>query len=71
MTGDLLQGAVGSAMELVGQTFDAEWYGEEFDDYFITRWGPDVENTAAGIYWGVLSNGVFTPVGWIELTRML
>jgi hypothetical protein len=51
------------AMELVGQTFDAEWYGEEFDDYFLTRFGPDEQNTTTGAYWGVLSDGTFTPIG--------
>jgi hypothetical protein len=50
------------AMSLVGQTFDGEWY-DGYDDYFITRFGPDLGNYTNNAYWGVLSNGVFTPVG--------
>jgi hypothetical protein len=48
------------AMELAGEDFDGEWY-PGFDDYFIQRWGPDRELAPA--YWGILVNGVFTPVG--------
>jgi hypothetical protein len=50
------------AMRIVGETFDAQWY-PSFDDYFMTRWGPDEENLAESAYWGVLVNNVFTDVG--------
>jgi hypothetical protein len=50
------------AMSLIGETFDGDWY-PGYDDYFITRWGPDEQNPAAGAYWGILVNDVFTNVG--------
>jgi hypothetical protein len=48
------------AMSLIGETFDGRWYGG-YDDYFITRWGPDQEEQ--GMSWGILVNNVFTDVG--------
>ncbi len=51
------------AMSLIGETFDGVWYGGSLDDYFLTRWGPDAQNTAQGEYWGILVNNVFTSVG--------
>jgi hypothetical protein len=48
------------AMSLIGETFDGQWYGG-YDDYFITRWGPDEQS--GGAYWGILVNNVFTSVG--------
>ncbi len=51
------------AMSVIGETFDAQWYGSAFDDYFLTRFGPDEQNTQAGAYWGLLVNNVFTNVG--------
>jgi hypothetical protein len=50
------------AMRIIGETFDAQWY-PSFDDYFLTRWGPDEESLAESAYWGVLVNNVFTDVG--------
>jgi hypothetical protein len=50
------------AMASIGETFDGQWY-EGFEDYFITRWGPDAQDPAAGAYWGILINEVFTNVG--------
>jgi hypothetical protein len=50
------------AMESIGETFDGKWY-PGFDDYFITRWGPDLQEPAANAYWGVLVNGTYTNVG--------
>jgi len=50
------------AMELVGLGFGADWF-PGFDDYFIERWGPDEEDLGAGEFWGILVNGVLTPVG--------
>jgi hypothetical protein len=54
--------ASAEAMESVGESFDGQWY-PGFGDYFITRWGPDSQDTAAGAYWGVLVNEVYTSVG--------
>jgi hypothetical protein len=51
------------AMHLVGETFDAQWYGASFDDYFLTRFGPDEQSVTEGAYWGVLVNNVPTSVG--------
>jgi hypothetical protein len=48
------------AMSLIGQTFDGKWY-DGFDDYFITRFGPDAE--AGGRSWGIQVNDTFTSVG--------
>jgi hypothetical protein len=48
------------AMAIVGEDFDGEWYSG-FDDYFVTRWGPDHESGSA--FWGILVNGAFTSVG--------
>lgn len=45
------------ALELVGQTFDATW-SAGYDDYFISRFGPDTEDPAAEQYWGAFANGV-------------
>lgn len=50
------------AMELIGEGFDGDWY-PGYDDYFIQQWGPDREDGNTYAYWGVLVNGVFTPVG--------
>ncbi|MGH2853309.1 MAG: prenyltransferase/squalene oxidase repeat-containing protein [Solirubrobacteraceae bacterium] len=48
------------AMSIIGETFDGQWY-PGYNDYFITRWGPDLQ--AGGMSWGVLVNNVFTDVG--------
>jgi hypothetical protein len=48
------------AMALIGETFDGKWYSG-FDDYFITRFGPDAEKE--GKSWGILVNNTFTNVG--------
>lgn len=50
------------AMELIGEEFDGEWY-PGFDDYFIQQWGPDREDGNTFAYWGILVDGMFTPVG--------
>ncbi len=54
--------AAAEAMESIGESFDGQWY-EGFGDYFITRWGPDVQDNAASAWWGILVNQVFTNVG--------
>ncbi len=55
--------AAADAMSLIGEDFDGLWYAQPFEDYFITRWGPDGQNEGAGEYWGVVVNNVFTSVG--------
>jgi hypothetical protein len=50
------------AMSLIGETFDGQWYSQ-YEDYFVTRWGPDEQDLGEGAYWGVLVNNVFTSVG--------
>ena len=52
--------ASADAMALIGETFDGKWY-DGFDDYFITRFGPDAEVGAKS--WGILVNDTFTSVG--------
>lgn len=54
--------ASADAMSIIGETFDGEWY-PGYDDYFVTRWGPDEQDPAEGAYWGILVNDVFTNVG--------
>ncbi len=54
--------ASADAMSIVDETFDGQWY-PGYDDYFITRWGPDEQDPADGAYWGILVNDVFTKVG--------
>ena len=48
------------AMALIGETFDGRWY-PGFNDYFITRWGPDREEN--GKSWGIFVNNTLTNVG--------
>jgi hypothetical protein len=50
------------AMASIGETFDGQWY-EGFEDYFLTRWGPDAQDPGSGAYWGILVNEVFASVG--------
>lgn len=50
------------AMSIIGETFDGQWY-TGYDDYLITRWGPDEQDLVQGAYWGILVNNVFTDVG--------
>jgi hypothetical protein len=52
--------ASADAMALIDETFDGKWY-PGFDDYFITRWGPDRETE--GKSWGILVNHTLTRVG--------
>ena len=51
------------AMSIIGESFDAQWYGSSFDDYFLTRFGPDEQSVIEGAYWGILVNNVLTSVG--------
>ncbi|HEX3736745.1 MAG TPA: DUF4430 domain-containing protein [Solirubrobacterales bacterium] len=54
--------ASADAIGLIGQTFDGKWY-PGFEDYFVTRWGPDEQSVGEDAYWGVLVNDTFTNVG--------
>jgi hypothetical protein len=50
------------ALGLIGETFDGQW-DSQYDDYLLTRWGPDAQNPSDAAYWGVLVNNVFPNVG--------
>jgi uncharacterized membrane protein YgcG len=54
--------ASADALGLIGETFDGQWY-PGFNDYFITRWGPDPQSPGDAAYWGILVNDTFTNVG--------
>jgi hypothetical protein len=54
--------ASADALGLIGETFDGQWY-PGFNDYFITRWGPDLQSPGEAAYWGILINDTFTNVG--------
>jgi hypothetical protein len=54
--------AAADAMALVGGTFGGKWY-PGYDDYFVTRFGPDAEDAGKVASWGVIVNDVFTAVG--------
>ena len=54
--------ASADALGLVGESFDGQWY-PGFNDYFITRWGPDLQSPGEAAYWGILVNDTFTNVG--------
>jgi hypothetical protein len=50
------------AMRIIGEGFDGNWYSQ-YDDYFITQWGPDRQDELDSAYWGVVVNNVFTNLG--------
>ncbi|HYJ22743.1 MAG TPA: DUF4430 domain-containing protein [Solirubrobacterales bacterium] len=55
--------AAGSdAMRIASLDFDAQWYNQ-YEDYFLKRWGPDAQDVGENEYWGILVNNVFTAVG--------
>jgi hypothetical protein len=54
--------AAADAMRILGETFDGQWY-PGYDDYFLTRWGPDEQSITEHAYWGILVNNVLTSVG--------
>jgi hypothetical protein len=57
--------ATGTAVEglrTAGMDFDARWF-PGFDDYYLTRFGPDAENVDAYAFWGVIVDDVFSDVG--------
>jgi hypothetical protein len=50
------------AMRIIGEPFDGNWF-TQYDDYFLTQWGPDRQDELASEYWGIVVNNVFTNVG--------
>jgi len=54
--------ASADAMRIISGTFDGLWYSQ-YEDYFLTRWGPDAQDVADSEYGGLLVNNVFTSVG--------
>lgn len=58
--------ASAEAMASIGEGFDGQWY-EGYGDYFITRWGPDEQDTGLGAYWGILVNEIYTNVGGCQV----
>ncbi|TDL28705.1 hypothetical protein BD410DRAFT_239413 [Rickenella mellea] len=52
--------ALDDASRRHGFTFDGTFFAE-FDDFFITRIGPDTQTSTQ--FWGILLNFQFTPVG--------
>jgi hypothetical protein len=62
LPGATATGAAVEGLRTAGIDWDARWY-PGFDDYYITRMGPDAENLDAHTYWGILVNDVFTDVG--------
>jgi Bacterial Ig-like domain (group 3) len=50
--------ALADALATVGTTFDGTWYAA-FDDFSITRIGPDSQTATE--FWGILDNWQFTP----------
>jgi hypothetical protein len=50
------------AMRIIDEPFDGNWY-TQYDDYFITQWGPDRQDELDSEYWGIVVNNVFTNLG--------
>ncbi len=50
------------ALDLIGEDFDGTWFGG-FDDYGISRFGPDNDDPGNGAFWGVFTDGASSPVG--------
>ncbi|MET0602841.1 MAG: hypothetical protein ABW167_12710 [Baekduia sp.] len=55
-------GAATEGLRLAAMDFDGKWF-PGFDDYYITRLGPDAENLPTNVYWGILVNDTFTDIG--------
>jgi hypothetical protein len=50
------------ALDLIGEDFDGTWFSG-FDDYGISRFGPDNDDPGSGAFWGVFTDGASSPVG--------
>jgi hypothetical protein len=55
-------GATADGLRSAGLDFDAKWF-PGYDDYYLTRFGPDAEVLDTNAYWGVLLNDAFSDVG--------
>src|SRR5262249_4074837 len=55
-------GAATEGLRAAGMDFDGKWY-PGYDDYYVTRLGPDAENLGTNTYWGVLVDDTFSEVG--------
>ncbi len=55
-------GASVEGLRTEGIDFDAKWF-PGFDDYYVTRFGPDAENLDSYTFWGLLIDDAFTEVG--------
>jgi hypothetical protein len=64
--GATVTGAAVEGLRTAGMDFDATWF-PGFDDYYVTRFGPDGENVDAYSFWGVLVDDVFTDVGGCQV----
>ncbi len=56
--------AAADAMALSGTTLDGQWF-TGYDDYFVSRLGPDAQTPSAS--WGILVDGAFTGVGGCQV----
>ncbi len=56
------------ALDLIGEDFDGTWFGG-FDDYGISRFGPDNDDPGNGAFWGVFTDGASSPVGGCQSTH--
>ncbi len=50
------------ALDLIGEDFDGTWFSG-FDDYGISRFGPENDDPGNGAFWGVFTDGASSPVG--------
>ncbi|HEV7493029.1 hypothetical protein [Baekduia sp.] len=55
-------GASVEGLRTEGMDFDARWF-PGFDDYYVTRFGPDAEDVDTYTFWGMLVDDVFADVG--------
>lgn len=60
--GPTATGAAVDAMAQLGATFDGDWY-RGYDDYFVTQFADERQDSGKGWFWGILVNRAFTPVG--------
>lgn len=59
--------AMNDATNQIGSSWDGS-YDTGFDDYFVTRIGPDTQNTANGEYWGDFVNESLSNFGGCQET---
>ncbi|ADB50145.1 hypothetical protein [Conexibacter woesei] len=66
LPGPTATGAAVEGMRIAGFDFDGTWT-PAFDDYFMTRFGPDAQDAAAQDYWGVLVDADLVDVGGCQV----